>query len=54
MYPATPGIIVSNLSVVLRPKEKDLGSCTRSWLSGNLGKTALKLIEISRMYFDTH
>ncbi len=24
MYPATPGIIVSNLSVALRPNEKDL------------------------------
>ncbi len=27
--------------------------CARSWLSGNLGKTALGLIEIFRMYFDT-
>ena len=27
--------------------------CARSWLSGNLGKTALRLIEIFRMYFDT-
>ncbi len=25
----------------------------RSWLSGNLGKTALRLIEIVRMYYDT-
>ena len=24
MYPATPGIIVSSLSVALRPNEKDL------------------------------
>ena len=27
--------------------------CARSWLSGNLGKTPLRLIEIFRMYFDT-
>ena len=27
--------------------------CVRSWLSGNLGKTALRLTEIIRMYFDT-
>ncbi len=27
--------------------------CAWSWLSGNLGKTALRLIEIFRMYFDT-
>jgi hypothetical protein len=30
-----------------------IGLCARSWLSGNLGKTALRLIEINRMYFDT-
>jgi hypothetical protein len=29
------------------------GLCARSWLSGNLSKTALRLIEIFRMYFDT-
>jgi hypothetical protein len=29
------------------------GLCVRSWLSGNLGKTALRLTEIIRMYFDT-
>ena len=27
--------------------------CTRSWLSGNLGKTALRLLEIMPMYYDT-
>ena len=27
--------------------------CARSWLSGNLGKTALRLLEINRMYYDT-
>ena len=27
--------------------------CARSWLSGNLGKTALRLLEIFRMDFDT-
>ncbi len=27
--------------------------CVRSWLSGNLGKTALRLIEIMPMYYDT-
>ena len=30
-----------------------LGLCVQSWLSGNLGKTALRLIEILPMYFDT-
>jgi hypothetical protein len=29
------------------------GLCARSWLSGNLGKTALRLLEIVRMYYDT-
>ncbi len=29
------------------------GLCARSWLSGNLGKTALRLTEIIRMYLDT-
>jgi hypothetical protein len=32
---------------------KSTGLCVRSWLSGNLGKTALRLTEIIRMYFDT-
>ena len=27
--------------------------CARSWLSGNLGKTALRLLEIMPMYYDT-
>ncbi len=27
--------------------------CARSWLSGNLGKTVLRLIEIMPMYYDT-
>jgi hypothetical protein len=31
----------------------EVGLCARSWLSGNLGKTALRLTEIIRMYFDT-
>ncbi len=36
-----------------RTRGSQSGLCVRSWLSGNLGKTALRLIEINRMYFDT-
>jgi hypothetical protein len=43
----------SQLIVTLFIFSKRTRLCARSWLSGNLGKTALRLLEIVRMYYDT-